>query len=107
MRWTGWSRPTKNRAMEKVHSRVQLLVLERREPAINMKRFYVLSVEPTLFERDYALVREWGRLGTSCRRRLDLFPSETQARCSLGTWLARKKAKGYKVVLDEAPPEHA
>lgn len=83
-------------------SQVQLLVvLERRDPAINMKRFYVLSVEPTLFDDDVALVREWGRLGSSCRRRVDLFPGAAQAQCSLETWLARKKRKGYQVALDE------
>ena len=43
--------------------RVQLLVLERVEPACNMARYYVLSVELTLFD-DAALVREWGRLGS-------------------------------------------
>lgn len=51
---------------------VQLLVLERREPNANMARFYVLSLEETLFG-DTALVREWGRLGTPGRRRLDLY----------------------------------
>ena len=28
---------------------VQYLVLERRDPARNMARFYVLTIEPTLF----------------------------------------------------------
>ncbi|MFC4842444.1 MULTISPECIES: WGR domain-containing protein [Bradyrhizobium] len=51
---------------------VQYLVLERRDPARNMARFYVLTIEPTLFG-DTALVREWGRLGGRGRRRLDLF----------------------------------
>ncbi|MGY4437513.1 WGR domain-containing protein [Bradyrhizobium sp. LM2.3] len=40
---------------------VQYLVLERRDPARNMARFYVLTIEPTLFG-DTALVREWGRV---------------------------------------------
>lgn len=93
--------------MQNTGSLVQLLVvLERREPAINMKRFYVLAIEPTLFE-EYALVREWGRIGTSGRRRLDLYPGESQAKCSLETWLARKKRKGYRVVTGEASPGHA
>ncbi|WP_433996279.1 WGR domain-containing protein [Bradyrhizobium jicamae] len=50
---------------------VQYLVLERCDPARNMARFYVLTIEPTLFG-DTALVREWGRLGQRGRRRLDL-----------------------------------
>lgn len=36
--------------------------LRKIDPAKNMRRFYRLSVEPTLFG-DFALVREWGRIG--------------------------------------------
>ena len=36
---------------------LQIVVLERVDPTDNAFRFYVLSVEPTLFE-DYSLVRE-------------------------------------------------
>ena len=43
--------------------RLQMLVLERRDPSRNMARFYVLAIEPTLFD-DMALVREWGRVGS-------------------------------------------
>ena len=41
--------------------KLQMLVLERRDPSRNMARFYVLAIEPTLFG-DAALVREWGRM---------------------------------------------
>jgi len=41
---------------------IQVLVLERIDRDRNMARFYVLSIEPTLFE-DLALVRRWGRMG--------------------------------------------
>ncbi|MGY6251465.1 WGR domain-containing protein [Bosea thiooxidans] len=44
--------------------RLQMLVLDRSDPAQNMARFYVLAIEPTLFG-DVALVREWGRRGCS------------------------------------------
>lgn len=74
---------------------VQLLVLERREPAANMARFYVLSLEETLFG-DTALVREWGRLGTNGQRRLDLFAARAQASEALETWLGRKLRRGYE-----------
>ena len=76
-------------------SYVQLLVLERREPVANMARFYVLSIEETLFG-DTALVREWGRLGTSGRRRLDLFQERAQASEALESWLGRKLRRGYQ-----------
>jgi predicted DNA-binding WGR domain protein len=74
--------------------RVQLLFLERVDPARNMARYYVLSVEPTLFD-DAALVREWGRLGSLGRRRVDLYAKASDARLALGVWLARKIRRGY------------
>ena len=76
-------------------SNVQLLVLERREPAVDMARFYVLSIEETLFG-DTALVREWGRIGTAGRRRMDLFERRAQASEALELWLGRKVRRGYR-----------
>jgi predicted DNA-binding WGR domain protein len=73
---------------------VQYLVLERCDPARNMARFYVLTIEPTLFG-DTALVREWGRLGQRGRRRLDLFAGRVQAIEALEAWLVRKARRGY------------
>ena len=64
---------------------VQLLVLDRVDEASNMARYYVLTVEPTLFG-ETALVREWGRIGMSCRRRLDLYPNDAAAKVALDTW---------------------
>lgn len=81
--------------MSSASGTVQLLVLERREPAANMARFYVLSLEETLFG-DAALVREWGRLGTRGRRQLDLYQARAQAREALESWLVRKLRRGYR-----------
>jgi len=83
-------------AGEVADPRLQMLVLERREPSRNMARFYVLAIEPTLFG-DMALVREWGRLGSPGRRRLDLHASMASAGEALDVWLARKARRGYQV----------
>ena len=85
--------------------RVQLLVLERVDPARNIARYYVLSVEPTLFH-DVALVREWGRLGSLERRRVDPYANASDARLALGVWLERKIRRGY-VVRSCGSPTHA
>ena len=45
----------------------------------SMARFYVLSVEPTLFA-ETALVRRWGRIGTAGRQMIDLHPSPADRR---------------------------
>jgi predicted DNA-binding WGR domain protein len=76
--------------------KLQMLVLERRDASRNMARFYVLAIEPTLFG-EMALVREWGRIGSWGRRRLDLHPNHAAAAESLDAWLVRKARRGYQV----------
>jgi predicted DNA-binding WGR domain protein len=61
-----------------------------------MARFYVLAIEPTLFG-DTALVREWGRIGSLGRRRLDLHADPATAVETLDIWLARKRRRGYRI----------
>lgn len=46
----------------KKESRPSTIALERRDPALNMARYYTLRVSPTLFGQ-WAVIREWGRLG--------------------------------------------
>jgi predicted DNA-binding WGR domain protein len=75
---------------------LQMLVLERRDSHRNLARFYVLAIEPT-FLGDSALVREWGRIGTLGRRRLDLHPDVASSGEALEMWLARKTRRGYRV----------
>ncbi|WP_394885885.1 WGR domain-containing protein (plasmid) [Mesorhizobium sp. AaZ16] len=54
------------------------IVLQRRDCARNVARFYVLAVEPSLYG-DAALVRAWGRIGSLGRPRLDLYASAGEA----------------------------
>ncbi len=75
---------------------LQVLVLERVDRARNMARFYVLSIEPTLFE-DLALVRRWGRIGSVGRERIDLHPSRRVAQIELKKWLDRRRRRGYQL----------
>jgi len=76
--------------------KLQMLVLERRDASRNMARFYVLAIEPTLFG-DATLVREWGRIGSLGRRRLDLHADMATAAEALDVWLDRKARRGYRV----------
>jgi predicted DNA-binding WGR domain protein len=79
---------------------LQVPVLERVGRARNMARYYVLSIEATLFE-DFALVRRWGRVGGAGRARIDLHPSPPVAQVELEKWLSRKRRRGY--VLRASP----
>jgi predicted DNA-binding WGR domain protein len=65
------------------------IVLERVDPVRNIARYYVLSMEPTLFAK-HTLIRGWGRIGGLGRERLHFFGGEdaSRAQITLETWLA-------------------
>ena len=73
---------------------IQYLVLDRYEPTCNMARYYVLSIETSLFG-DASLIREWGRTGRPGRKRIELYESQSMAVEALKTWLQRKCRRGY------------
>ena len=65
----------------------------------NKHRFYALSVQRTLFG-EWALVREWGRIGVSCRLRRDLYPSAGSAIDALIELSRQKTTRGYRAAND-------
>ncbi|MFC1456586.1 WGR domain-containing protein [Microvirga arabica] len=73
---------------------IQYLVLHRCDPSCNMARYYVLSIEPSLFG-DATLIREWGRIGRPGQRRVELYENQSCAVEVLETWLQRKQRRGY------------
>jgi predicted DNA-binding WGR domain protein len=81
------------------------IVLERVDPARNIARYYVLSIEPTLFAK-HTLIRRWGRIGCLGRESLQFFGIEdaSRAQVTLETWLARKRKRGYQPPVIDAPP---
>ncbi len=72
--------------------------LRRIEPTRNMARFYSLRVQPTLFG-DWALVREWGRMGQAGQVRTELFPSHGAADLALARVFREKVGRGYRPAL--------
>jgi predicted DNA-binding WGR domain protein len=81
------------------------LVLERLDPARNIARYYVLSIEPTLFAK-HTLIRRWGRIGCLGRERLQFSRNEDarRAQVTLETWLTRKRKRGYAPRSAQARP---
>jgi predicted DNA-binding WGR domain protein len=75
---------------------LNILVLERTDPSVNMDRFYVLRLEASLFG-DTSLVRQWGRRGTYGREVRSLYECEADARETLEAWLNRKMRRGYRI----------
>jgi predicted DNA-binding WGR domain protein len=77
-----------------------MMELRKIDPAKNMRRFYRLSVEPTLFG-DFALVRQWGRIGTRCARvKEEWLPTEQDAQCALALALKTRRKRGYRGPFD-------
>lgn len=71
------------------------LHLTRCNPDLNMARFYMIALEPTLFG-EVALVRTWGRIGTRGQIRMETFGEERAARdASLKTETAKRR-RGYR-----------
>ena len=69
-------------------------LLRRVDPTRNMARYYRVAIEPTLFGWS-SVVRDWGRIGRSGRRRLDLYDDVDQAVMAADDLLMRKLRRGY------------
>jgi predicted DNA-binding WGR domain protein len=69
--------------------------LIRVRPEHNEWRYYRMEVWPDLFGRAL-LVRQWGRIGTEGRRRLDPHPDPGAAINALARLLHAKRRRGYR-----------
>ena len=75
---------------------IQYLVLDRCDPTCNMARYYVLSIETSLFG-DASLIRQWGHIGRPGQTRIELYDTQSRAVEALETWLQRKRRRGYEL----------
>jgi predicted DNA-binding WGR domain protein len=69
--------------------------LIRVRPEFNEWRYYRMEVWPDLFGRAL-LLRQWGRIGTEGRRRLDPHPDPGAAINALAQLADRKRRRGYQ-----------
>ena len=72
------------------------LHMRRIDPALNMRRFYRMSVQPDLFG-GACLVREWGRIGYRGQILIEQHSDEGHALTTLLKLAAVKKRRGYVV----------
>ena len=70
-----------------------MIHLTRTDPARNMARFYTMALQPTLFG-EWALLREWGRIGSAGRLVSCRFASEREAALAMAEHLEAKLRKG-------------
>jgi predicted DNA-binding WGR domain protein len=71
--------------------------LKRIDPDRNMARFYSMSLQADLFG-EWALQREWGRIGSAGRLVARRFASEHEAAHAMTEHLKAKLRKGYEAV---------
>jgi predicted DNA-binding WGR domain protein len=71
------------------------LSITRRDPDLNMARFYAIALQPTLFG-EVSVVRAWGRIGTRGRMKLATFPSLPAAKHQAIALERQKRRRGYR-----------
>jgi predicted DNA-binding WGR domain protein len=69
--------------------------LRRIDPDRNMRRFYALSVQPTLFG-GASLVRAWGRIGTSGQSLIETFDHPVDTVSAFVRLERTKRRRGYR-----------
>ncbi|SJM30339.1 WGR domain-containing protein [Mesorhizobium delmotii] len=75
--------------------------LRRVDPTQNMRRFYVLAIQPTLFG-GVSVIRSWGRIGTNGQSMVQTFDQSEEADSALVRLELSKRRRGYR---DAQPPE--
>jgi predicted DNA-binding WGR domain protein len=69
--------------------------LRRIDPSRNMRRFYTLAIQPTLFG-GASVIRSWGRIGTNGRSKMETFDSEDDAATASIRLDRVKRRRGYR-----------
>ena len=70
--------------------------IERIDHEASMYRFYRLRLMPDLFG-GVSLLREWGRIGTQGRHRIELFEDAGRAANAMTTLYRAKQKRGYRL----------
>lgn len=73
------------------------LHLRRIDAARNMRRFYALSTQPTLFG-EMSLIRTWGRIGTNGKTMVRTFDDSAETIDAFGRLERIKRRRGYAAV---------
>ncbi|MCF1473494.1 MULTISPECIES: WGR domain-containing protein [Rhizobium/Agrobacterium group] len=68
--------------------------LRRIDPSQNMRRFYTLALQPTLFG-GASVIRNWGRIGTTGQTMIETFDRKEDAQRVLSRLERTKRKRGY------------
>ncbi|MEY9643973.1 putative DNA-binding WGR domain protein [Bradyrhizobium elkanii] len=78
------------------------LHLRRIDDARNMRRFYALSTQPTLFG-EMSPIRHWGRIGTNGKTMVQTFDGSAEAVDAFRRLERAKRRRGYAAVDEKLP----
>jgi predicted DNA-binding WGR domain protein len=68
--------------------------LRRVDPTQNMRRFYSLAIQPTLFG-GASVIRNWGRIGTTGQSMVETFDRAEEAMSAMARLQRTKRQRGY------------
>lgn len=69
--------------------------LRRIDPTRNMRRYYMLSLQPTLFG-GVSVIRFWGRIGTRGQSMMETFDTHGDATSTSKRIEGSKRRRGYR-----------
>lgn len=69
--------------------------IRRIDPEQNMRRFYSLVIQPTLFGGT-SVIRNWGRIGTNGQSMVETFDQQDEAFKAMRRLETTKRRRGYK-----------
>ncbi len=72
--------------------------LRRIDPKRNMRRYYMLALQPTLFG-GVSVIRFWGRIGTRGRSMMETFDTQGDATSVSKRIEGSKRRRGYRNAL--------
>lgn len=68
--------------------------MRRIDPTLNMRRFYSLAIQPTLFG-GASVIRNWGRIGTNGQSMMETYDREDEALTAKMKLERSKRRRGY------------
>lgn len=68
--------------------------MHRIDPTQNMRRFYTLAIQPTLFG-GASVIRNWGRIGTNGQSMMETYDRAEDASTEFIRLARTKKKRGY------------
>ncbi len=69
--------------------------LRRIDPTQNMRRFYTIAIQPTLFG-GASVIRNWGRIGTNGQSMMETFDQCDEAVMASVKLERSKRRRGYR-----------